>query len=393
MIRSCVPAPEAIDLAEEVDRRRPGHGLPQRPANAKVVVGLRPSRLSQGWADAPRQDGPPPVQLHRKGGHIPQLRFAAEVARLDNMNGDIEALADRLAGICSWAYIAHRSDWLREPAKWAERTRGVEARLVRRAPRTPDAALRRPPHCGAGPRHRRARGRRVAGYGCRRRRSQRAGANRPSAGLRLSGRSVSPAGRQAPAPRRGRAPPGRRARPPRQSAWSTADHSISSSRSRITAVLRSLGKGHVLARLAPGRSLLEPALRTARALDRLSAPTRAALRERLETLVDAQIEPYLRPLKSSPRPRPIRQLARVRALAAMLADAGGVLPRKAALERHRPSRTGRPPGAPRAPVRLGPLDVYLPLVLKPVAQHWRAALIAVRPGQPMPALPPAGRPR
>ena len=33
---------------------------------------------------------------------------------------------------------------------------------------------------------------------------------------------------------------------------------------------------HVLARLAPGRSLLEPALRTARPLDRLSAPTRAA---------------------------------------------------------------------------------------------------------------------
>src|SRR3954447_18241722 len=45
------------------------------------------------------------------------------------MSGDIEALADRLAGIRSWAYIAHRSDWLADPAKWAERTREVEARL------------------------------------------------------------------------------------------------------------------------------------------------------------------------------------------------------------------------------------------------------------------------
>ena len=52
-----------------------------------------------------------------------------------------------------------------------------------------------------------------------------------------------------------------------------------------------------LARLAPGRSLLEPALRTARALDRLSAPTRAALRERLERWLDAQIDRHLRPLK------------------------------------------------------------------------------------------------
>src|SRR5258705_12758618 len=64
-----------------------------------------------------------------EGGHVPQEWFAAEVARLDNMSGDIGALADRLAGIRSWAYIAHRSDWLQDPAKWAERTREVEARL------------------------------------------------------------------------------------------------------------------------------------------------------------------------------------------------------------------------------------------------------------------------
>ena len=64
-----------------------------------------------------------------EGGHVPHEWFAAEVARLDNMSGDIEALADRLAGIRSWAYIAHRADWLAEPAKWAERTREVEARL------------------------------------------------------------------------------------------------------------------------------------------------------------------------------------------------------------------------------------------------------------------------
>ena len=64
-----------------------------------------------------------------EGGHIPHEWFAAEVARLDNVAGDIEALADRLAGIRSWAYIAQRSDWLADPAKWAERTRAVEARL------------------------------------------------------------------------------------------------------------------------------------------------------------------------------------------------------------------------------------------------------------------------
>src|SRR5215218_7382003 len=36
-----------------------------------------------------------------EGGHIPHEWFAAEVSRLDNVNGDIEALADRLAGLRS----------------------------------------------------------------------------------------------------------------------------------------------------------------------------------------------------------------------------------------------------------------------------------------------------
>ena len=64
-----------------------------------------------------------------EGGHIPHEWFAAEVTRLDNVSGDIEALADRLAGVRSWAYIAHRADWLADPRKWAERTMEVEARL------------------------------------------------------------------------------------------------------------------------------------------------------------------------------------------------------------------------------------------------------------------------
>src|SRR5438270_10380281 len=43
-------------------------------------------------------------------------------------NAEID-FSDVRSLIRSWAYIAHRSDWLMEPAKWAERTREVEARL------------------------------------------------------------------------------------------------------------------------------------------------------------------------------------------------------------------------------------------------------------------------
>ena len=41
-------------------------------------------------------------------------------------------------------------------------------------------------------------------------------------------------------------------------------------------------------------------------------------------------------------------------------------------------------------VRLGPLDIFLPALLKPTAQFLRAALLAVRQGQPLPRLPAPG---
>ena len=44
----------------------------------------------------------------------------------------------------------------------------------------------------------------------------------------------------------------------------------------------------------------------------------------------------------------------------------------------------------RLRVRLGPLDVFVHPLLKPAAQQWRAALLAVRTNQTMPGLAAAG---
>jgi ATP-dependent RNA helicase SUPV3L1/SUV3 len=148
---------------------------------------------------------------------------------------------------------------------------------------------------------------------------------------------------------------------------------------------------HVLARLAPGRSLLEPALRTARALDRLSAHSRAALRSRLERWLDAQIDRHLKPLKrlaaaaADPASPP-----GVRALAAMLTDAGGLLPRKSVLGAIAHLEQADRQALHRLWVRLGPLDVFVPPMLKPAAQQWRGALLALRSSGPMPQIPPPG---
>ncbi|MFL6759630.1 MAG: helicase-related protein [Sphingomonas sp.] len=385
-------APEAIDLAVL-------KAIAEDPAIA-ALRGLAARRL---WAVCGLPDFRKVGPMHHarmvrrlysyigEGGHIPHEWFAAEVARLDNVSGDIEALADRLAGVRSWAYIAHRADWLKDPAKWAERTRDVEARLSdalheRLTQRFVDrrtAVLVR----DIGARGADALPVTVAADG------EVSVGPEPIGHLTGFDFRVDPNARLADkrlllaaAERRLGEELDRRAR----ALVGGADEAF-----QLTAdekgELAVAADGHILARLAAGRSLLEPALRTARALDRLSAPTRAALRDRLERWVDAQIDRHLRPLKrlaeaaADPASPP-----GVRALAAMLADAGGLLPRKAALSAIAHLEQTDRQSLHRLAVRLGPLDVFLPLLLKPAAQRWRGALLAVKQGQPMPAMPAPG---
>jgi ATP-dependent RNA helicase SUPV3L1/SUV3 len=326
-----------------------------------------------------------------EGGHIPHEWFAAEVARLDNMSGDIEALADRLAGIRSWAYISHRADWLKEPAKWAERTREVEARLSdalheRLTQRFVDrrtAVLVR----DIGARGSDALPVTVAADG------EVSVGPEPIGHLAGFEFRVDPSAKLADkrlllaaAERRLGDELDRRARELVEAADQMFDLIVEEGGGLAVA-----WQGHVLGRLAPGRSLLEPAVRTARALDRLSAPSRAALRSRLERWLETQIDRHLRPLRilTAAATDPATS-AGVRALAAMLADAGGVLPRKTVLSAISHLEQADRQALHRLRVRLGPLDVYVDALLKPLAQFWRAALIAVRTTQPMPKLPAAG---
>jgi ATP-dependent RNA helicase SUPV3L1/SUV3 len=385
-------APEAIDLA-----------VLKLVAEDPAIAARKTAQARRLWAVCGLPDFRKVGPMHHarmvrrlfsyigEGGHIPHEWFAAEVARLDNMSGDIEALADRLAGIRSWAYIAHRSDWLAEPAKWADRTREVEARLSdalheRLTQRFVDrrtAVLVR----DIGARGADALPVTVAADG------EVSVGPEPIGHLAGFEFRVDPNARLADkrlllaaAERRLGDELDRRARElveaPDQSFALTVEEGGG---------LAITWQEHVLARLAQGRSLLEPAVRTARALDRLSAPSRAALRERLERWIDAQIERHLRSLKTlaaaatDPAASP-----GVRALAAMLADAGGVLQRKSVLSAIAHLEQADRQALHKLRVRLGPLDVFVDPLLKPAAQLWRAALLSVRMGQPMPNLPAAG---
>ena len=382
------PAPLAIDLA-----------VLKLLAEDPAIAATKASKARKLWAVCGLPDFRKVGPMHHarmvrrlfsyigEGGHIPHEWFAAEVTRLDNVAGDIEALADRLAGIRSWAYIAQRSDWLADPTKWAERTRAVEGRLS-------DALHERLTQ--------RFVDRRTAvlvrDIGAR-------GSDALPVTVAADGEvSVGPEPIGHLAGFEFRVDPSARLADKRL-LLAAAERRLGDELDRRAAALcaapdadfrlveeagaLAIGwDGHVLARLAPGRSLLEPAVRTARALDRLSADRRTRLRSRLEKWVEAQISKHVPALRSlSNAAADPKSTPGVRALAAMLVDAGGHLPRRSIAAQLSALDKADRHAVHRLRVRLGALDVYVQSLLKPAAQQWRGALLSVRSGQPMPRLP------
>ncbi len=62
-------------------------------------------------------------------GRLPSDWAADQIARLEGIDGDIDALTTRLAHIRTWTYMTHRADWLDDPVHWQDRARAVEDRL------------------------------------------------------------------------------------------------------------------------------------------------------------------------------------------------------------------------------------------------------------------------
>jgi ATP-dependent RNA helicase SUPV3L1/SUV3 len=67
--------------------------------------------------------------LTSKAHRIPEDWIARQYEWLDRSDGEIDALAGRLASVRTLAYVANRPDWLADPANWQGKTRGLEDRL------------------------------------------------------------------------------------------------------------------------------------------------------------------------------------------------------------------------------------------------------------------------
>ena len=325
--------------------------------------------------------------LSEKNGYIPVPWFAEELARLDRVEGDIDTLGGRIAAVRTWSYIAQRPDWLEDPAHWAARAQTLEeklsdalhARLTERFVDRRTAVLMR--EIGNDPALLDVT---IADDGSVLVEDEAIG--------RLDGFAftVDPAARTGDRKRllaaAERRLPRERAR--RAAALIAADDTAFAIDNAALAITWA---GHIVARLSPGRSLIEPRIRPDPALDTLNAGDRERVVNRIEqwfaTILQRPLAPLFAMTESA---SDLFTPARVRALLAPLAAGGGIADRNsvdAALITLDPDdrRILRAAG-----LTVGTLDLYDPRLLKPDALRLIAVLSAVQSKSACPPMPPPG---
>jgi len=323
-------------------------------------------------------------------GHIPRDWFAQQVARLDSVQGDIDTLSGRIAAARTWSYIAHRPDWLADPAEMAERTRALEEKLsdALHAALTQRFVDRRTT---------------VLLRDIGQNASNLPVTVEPDGSVCVDGEmigrldgfrfSVDPATRHqdrkmllAAAERRlGKV---LRVKADELVAATDADFALLDEAGQAPGI--AWGETPVAALLA-GSSLLAPEIRLDRALLALGQDVQKQVVTRLATWLEGQKQKHLLPLvkmaesAADPAVPPV-----VRAVFAQLADAGGVIARTdldSALghldkeQRHLLRKAG---------LDIGVLDIYHPGLLKPGAARWRSALLAARIAKPCLPMPGPG---
>ena len=319
--------------------------------------------------------------LSEGDGHVPVPWFADELARLDRTDGDVDTLGGRIAGVRTWAYVAHRADWMADPAHWAARTESVEERLsdalharlterfvdrrtsvlMRAVGNDPDLLDVVIGEDGAVEVEGEAIGR-LAGFAF----------------------AVDPASRGADRKRLVAAAERHlvRERARRAAALGAADDgAFRVDATRSPPVIE--WAGSAVATLVKGRAVA-PDVRLDRALDALDTAAKAAVQARLSQWLNGQLDRYLRALRDMEAARRSAATpAPARAILAPLIDGGGIVARASVED----ALAGLDPNQRRALTRsgltIGTLDLFDARLLKPGALFWAAVLDGVRHGEPV----------
>lgn len=386
------PAPEATDLS--VLRRM------AEDADALALVD-GPASVRRLWSASSlpdfRKSGPEAhgrlvarlwQDLGKDKGHIDATWFSGQLRALDNAEGSVEQLADRIAAVRTFCYIAHRPDWLADPAGMAGEARVLEARLSdalhqaltsRFVDRRTTVLLRA------------------------------LGQDASSLPVKVSEEGLVRVDGEAIGQLDGftfRVDPAARATDQRMLLAAAERHLTVELASRGTALASapdehlalalSAGElpaiqwhGLTVATLTKGRHRLSPRVTLDKPVAALDSHVVAAVVARLQRFVDDNLGRHVRPLVAmAARAREGDAAPGLRAILAAMVDAGGHHPREPLDE----TLSQLPPEARdelrRFGVRIGSLDLYHPALLKPAPLQWLTALESAWTNLPA-AAPPA----
>jgi len=328
--------------------------------------------------------------LSQGKGYIPQDFFAGQLARLDDVRGDVDALAGRIAAVRIWAYVAQRNDWLAHPAEMAARARALEDRLsdaLHGALRQRFVDARTSVLMRKGGRDDALLPVDVDAAGAVTVDGHRIGTMR---GFRFAVDPNARAGEKkmflAAAERR----LGAHLNEMAQALLAVDDKAFTLS-SEPGGEAQIVWNGHPVATLKGGPRLLAPEIVLDTGLSALAPEIQQGIAERLGVWVKGQLDRHVPALlKMDAGAQEPEMPAPVRAVLAQLADAGGIMARanldEALGQVAKEDRTH----LRKAGVVIGVMDLYHPGLMKPGAAQWRMVLLALKRGKPLVALPHAG---
>ncbi len=320
------------------------------------------------------------IHLARPEQRLPTAWIADQMANLDNISGDIDALMTRIAHIRTWTYITHRSDWVEDAGAWQDRARSVEDRLSdalhdritrRFVDQRSTFLVRQLASAGELPFEVSEAGEVHAAGTC--------------VG-RLNGLRFLPDARDSAEARRVVAAAGRAVR-----------HEVAARVHRLLAdpdnafAIDATGslmwRGGFVGRLVAGKRSLAPRAEPV-AVEFVEGELRERIRQRLQAFLRAEIERRLSPLFAT---QALSVGGNARGLVFQLVDALGFLPAAEvgpqikALDRQARNALGR------HGLRFGIESVYFEPLLRADTMRFRALLWAVQHNRPVPRIPPSDR--
>ena len=312
------------------------------------------------------------IYTHKmRDGTISDDWFNRQLAFADKADGDIDTLANRIAHIRTWTFVANRPDWLADPAHWQGVTRGIEDKLS-------DALHERLTQ--------RFVDRRTSVLMRRLRENAMLEAEITSSGdVLVEGQHIGNLLGFRFAPDSGaEGPDGKTVRAAAQKALTSELEARADKLSQcenadfvLTADGSIRWRGEVVAKITAGEDALSPNVLVL-ADENLTGPARDKVQVRLDLWVKAQIETLLKPLVDLKAAEGLEGLAR--GIAFRIVESLGTLPRQEVADEIRQLDQDMRASLRKHGIRFGAYTIFIPMLLKPAPSQLIAQLWALKHG-------------